>query len=145
MKDVAFVIVLFLAGIILAVLTLVQAASNSLKVALFLSLLMGLMLSFLVAMITFTVDEDLDSDVMYKVILISQLASGFISWVMIMQQRFVPSKWQRSLSDGLQNILERISGDSSREKSSILGSLKSSSSLHRSQSFLQMQHHHSTS
>lgn len=124
MKDVAFVIVLVLAGIILAVLTLMQAASKSLKVALFLSLLMGLMLSFLVAMIAFTVDEDLDSDAMYKIMLISQLASGISSWVLMMQQCFVPYKWQRSMSEDLQKFLSRISGDYSDEKS-LLGSLVS--------------------
>ena len=147
MKDVAFVIVLVLAAIVLAVLTLMQAASKSLKVALFLSLFMGLMLSFLVAMIAFTVDENLDSDAMYKIMLISQLASGFVSWMMMLQPCFVPYKWQRNMTEGIQNFLDRISGDISMDKS-ILSSLKSSSKHHRSHqhsSFLQMQHHNSNS
>ena len=71
MKDIAFVIVLVLAGLMLAFLTLLQTASQSLKVALFLSVSMGLTCSFAVAMIAFTVDESLNFDAIYKIMLIS--------------------------------------------------------------------------
>lgn len=71
MKDLAFVIVLVLAGILLVFLSLLQTASRSLKSALFLSIAMGLTCSFIVSMIAFTVDETLTFDAMYKIILIS--------------------------------------------------------------------------
>ena len=71
MKDLAFVIVLVLAGLLLAFLTLLQSASRSLKAALCLSIAMGLICSFMIAMIAYTVDDTLGFDAMYKILLIS--------------------------------------------------------------------------
>ena len=79
MKDLAFVIVLLLSLLLLIFLTLLQAASRSLKVALLLSLLMGLVCSFVVAMIAYTVDDTLPADAMYKIMFISQLGAGLVS------------------------------------------------------------------
>ena len=71
MKDLAFAIVIVLAGLLLAFLTLLQAASRSLKTALVLSIAMGLTCSFIVAMIAFTVDDTMQFDSLYKIMLIS--------------------------------------------------------------------------
>ena len=71
MKDLALVIVLVLASLLLVFLTLLQTASRSLKAALFLSIAMGLCCSFIVAMIAFTLDDTLNFDVIYKILLIS--------------------------------------------------------------------------
>ena len=71
MKDLAFAIVIVLAGLLLAFLTLLQAASRSLKTALVLSIAMGLICSFIVAMIAFTVDDTMQFDSLYKIMLIS--------------------------------------------------------------------------
>ena len=90
MKDVAFVIVLVLAGSLLIFLTLLQAASSSLKVALFVSVAMGLVSSFLVSMIAFTVDETLEVDALYKIMFLSQLASCLISSMLYIQPCFAP-------------------------------------------------------
>ena len=79
MKDLAFIIVLALAAMLLVLLTLMQAASQTLKAALCLSLIMGLLVSFIVAMIAYTADETLESEAMYKIMLISQAASGLVS------------------------------------------------------------------
>ena len=93
MKDLAFAIVIVLAGILLAFLTLLQAASRSLKTALVLSIAMGLICSFIVAMIAFTVDDTLHFDALYKIMLISQVASGLVSVMLTMQPCFQPRNW----------------------------------------------------
>ena len=84
MKDLAFVIVILLSVFILVLLTLMQAASQSLKVALVLSILMGVMSSFITAMIAFTVDDTLPTDTMYKIMFICQVASGAISTMLFL-------------------------------------------------------------
>ena len=123
MKDLAFVIVLLLALLLLIFLTMLQAASRSLKVALLLSLFMGLVCSFLVAMVAYTVDETLPADAMYKIMLISQVAAGLVSVMLSLQPCFEPKNWQRNIADGLQMCMDSITGERSFEKS-MLHSLK---------------------
>ena len=49
-------------------------------------------------MVAFTVDESLDSNVLYKIMFISQLASGFVSTALTMQPCCAPRRWQVSLN-----------------------------------------------
>ena len=79
MKDLAFILVLVLAGLLLLFLTTLQAASKSLKLGLILSIVMGAILSFIMAMIGFTMDPTLEFDAIYKIMLLSQLASAMFS------------------------------------------------------------------
>ena len=79
MKDLAFILVLVLAGLLLLFLTTLQAASKSLKLGLILSIVMGAILSFIMAMIGFTMDSTLEFDAIYKIMLLSQLASAMFS------------------------------------------------------------------
>ena len=76
MKDVAFVIVLVLAIALLFFLTCLQMASQSLRVALVVSFTMGLVASFLSSMVVFTVEEDFDMNVLYKILFLSQVGAG---------------------------------------------------------------------
>lgn len=111
MKELAFVMVLVMAGMLLMFLTLLQAASQSLKAALILSVLMGLVCSFIVAMIAFEFDETLHADALYKILFISQLASGMVSVVMTMQPCMNPRNWQRSMAEALQSFLDNVSSE----------------------------------
>ena len=79
MKDIAFIILLVLAGLVLLFLTMLQAATKSLKLGLIFRILMGVMLSFIMAMIGFTMDSTLEFDAIYKIMLLSQLASAMFS------------------------------------------------------------------
>ena len=88
MKDIAFIIVLVLAGLLLLFLSSLQAASKSLKLGLIFSILMGGVLSFIVAMVAFTVDTTLEFDAIYKIMLLSQLASAMFSVMLQMQPCF---------------------------------------------------------
>jgi len=129
MKDVAFVIVIVLAGLLLLFLTLLQAASSSLKVALFLSVCMGLVCSFITSMIAFTVDETLNSDALYKIMFISQLAAGLVTVMLTMQPCFRTRNWQRSINEAIFIFLSNIAGEQSSESKSImLQSLKTNDS-----------------
>ena len=79
MKDLAFGIVLVLAGLLLLLFTMIQAASKTLKLALIISVIMGLISSFIAAMVCFELDPDLPFDAIYKMMFFSQLASGVVS------------------------------------------------------------------
>ena len=116
MKDLAFIMVLVMAGLVLVFLTMLQAASRTLKVALFLSLSMGLVCSFLVAMIAYEVDDTLEADAMYKIMMISQLCAGMTSIMLSMQPCFEPRNWQRSMAEGLQIFFEGLNGNQSLDK-----------------------------
>ena len=115
MKDLAFVIVIVLSVLILVLLTLMQAASQSLKVALVLSIFMGIMSSFIAAMIAFTVDDNLPSDFIYKIMFICQAASGLISIMLYLQPCFEPQNWQRSWNNSLQRLVDKLAGVDSFE------------------------------
>ena len=54
---------------------------------------MGLVCSFLVAMVAYEADDTLSSDAMYKILLISQVASGLVSVLFTMQPCFSPRNW----------------------------------------------------
>ena len=58
---------------------------------------MGLVCSFLVAMVAYTVDENLEFDAIYKIMLVSQIAAGLVSSMLSLQPCIQPRNWQISL------------------------------------------------
>ena len=82
---------------------------------------MGLVCSFIASMVAFEIDPTLNSDALYKIMFISQLAAGLTSVMLTMQPCFRTRNWQRSMNEALFIFLNNISGDqSSSDSKSIL-------------------------
>ena len=96
MKDLAYIIVLSIATIFLILLSMLQAASKSLKFTIINSVLISFLASFAVAMISFEVYQTLDSNFLYKIMFFCQLGTALLSlWISYMpQNRLVCFDWQ---------------------------------------------------
>lgn len=85
---------------------------------------MGLVCSFLVAMVAYEVDDSLEADAMYKIMMISQLGAAITSTMINLQPCFEPRNWQLSMAEGLQMFLEGLTGGNHSFDKSMLRSIK---------------------